>query len=91
MAGVAFNLILIRVGQNRSDMDERSCLDTQQVKNELSALQFNAPCRTPQDLSLTGPGQLSTFQFSVPSAMSQVQSLDVVDEGVQNKPQDVAG
>ena len=49
MAGIAFNLILIRVAQNRGDMDDRNHLDTQWVKKELSALQVSVPSTTLQD------------------------------------------
>ena len=48
MAGIAFNLILIRVGQNRSNVDERSHLDTHWAIRELSALKLNTPIVTPQ-------------------------------------------
>lgn len=53
MAGIAFNLTLIRVGQNRTDVDKRNHPDTQWAKMELSALQVNAPANRsalPQDL-----------------------------------------
>ena len=53
MAGIAFNLILIRVGQNRSNVNE-SCLCAQRVTKEgqLSTLQFNITIAATQDQSL---------------------------------------
>ena len=58
MAGIAFNLILIRVGQNRSDVsqDEKR-QDAQRVvikEGQLSTLQFNVTVATSQDRSLAG-------------------------------------
>ena len=58
MAGIAFNLILIRVGQNRSDVGhDESRQGTQRVvikEGQLSTLQFNVTVATSQDRSLTG-------------------------------------
>ena len=55
MAGIAFNLILIRVGQNRSDADEsRQGTHNLEIKEgQFSTLQFDIPGSMSQDQSLT--------------------------------------
>ena len=53
-AGIAFNIILIRVGQNRSDVEESRLGRGSVIKGgQISMLQFNGPSATSQDHSLT--------------------------------------
>ena len=83
MAGIAFNLIIIRVGQSRSDVDEMRGLDTQWVKKEMSVLRMNSSSASPQGQSPAGP--TNEGQFNASGATFQDQSLVAVEEGIENK------